>query len=165
MSTMAPSHPDDVVLRNRLADEMIANRHAAGLSQSQLAELVGVRDGSVYAVERNRPANPRVSTLVEYAHPARRRLVLELCDVVDLEPLPAEQALLAGGYVGAAMVAHLRRWREHAGISRKDIEAQHGWKWYSLAALEYGDREPYLSTLQRYARVLGGRLDARWEAW
>lgn len=155
-------HPEDVAAREALIDDFVLRRTAAGISQRSLSEALGVSQTSVWYLERRRPTNPRVATLVRYAGPCGLRLVLELSGLEDVEPPPAELAFTAAGFVGAALLARLRALRERAGLSQTQLAERGGWQWYSFAVIEYSDREPYLATLQRYARALGGRLDARW---
>lgn len=154
----------DMFTRNRLVDELSSRRTALGYSQRGLADVVGVTRNSVMTLERRRPANPRVETLAVYGQALRLELHL---DVVDLPEVacPYADLLAIGGFVGESLVARLRAIRTHMGVSRHDIAAKHGWQMQALAAFENGLGTPMLAQLQRFTRVLGGRLGARWEAF
>ena len=156
-------HPDDRAAVESLIAEFVARRHVCGFSTRELAEQLGVLRASVTTLEVRKPANPRVDTLQAYAEPLSLRLRLELSDLPEVEPTSAVRALLAGGFLGTAMVAQLRLIREHNHWTRPQVQARSGWNWSSIAAFENCDREPHLSMLQRYARALGGRLIPSWE--
>lgn len=153
----------DMFARNRLVDELSSRRTALGFSQRGLADAVGVTRNSVMTLERRRPANPRVETLAMYGRPLRFQLCLELEDLPEVA-CPYADLLAAGGFLGESLVARLRAIRTHMGVSRQQIEAEHGWRMQALAAFENGTGTPMFAQLQRFARVLGGRLNARWEA-
>lgn len=58
------------------------------------------------------------------------------------------------------IAASLRAERERQGLTPADIDARLDAKPGTTQAIESGLADPYLSTLQRYARALGGRLVA-----
>jgi predicted transcriptional regulator len=156
-------HPDDRARLEALVDDLAARRQARGFSQRHLAAAVGVTHAALYYLECRRPANPLVATLQRYGDPLRVALQIHLDGLPLPDRSPAVAALAAGGYLGSATTAYLRQVREHLGLRRTDVQAAHGWKWSSLAALENCDREPLLSTIQRYARCLGGQALPVWE--
>lgn len=160
---MVPSHPDDELLRVVLLEEFRERREAAGIRLTAVGAAVGADPHAVWSLEMHRPANPKIATLVRYSQPCGFTLALDLVGV-DEPATPEEATLQELGFVGTAMVSKLRRIRESRGISRREVQEKHGWAYDTFARIEYGNREPHLSTLQRYARVLGTRLDARWEA-
>lgn len=56
------------------------------------------------------------------------------------------------------LVAELASERHRRGLSHKQVAERMGVKPSAVAELEHGAVDPCLSTLQRYARALGGRL-------
>ncbi len=157
-------HPDDIAARDALLDDFTRRRLAMRVSKRSLAKALEVDRNAVTSFEQRRPANPKVSTLVRYSEPLNLRLVLELRGV-DVEPPPEATAMLACGYVGAAMLATLVAGRRRSGLTQPQLAAHaDGWSWSAVAGVEQEDAEPHLSTLQRYARALDGQLNARWEA-
>lgn len=161
-TTLTHLHRGDMFVRNRLVDELSSRRTALGISQRGLAQALGVTRNSVMTVEKQRPANPKVATLVTRGEPLRMRLHLALAGLPEVA-CPHADLLLACGFLGESMAVRLRAVREHLDISRRRFEAEHGWKWSSLAAFELAHSTPMLAQLQRYARALDGSLDARWE--
>jgi DNA-binding XRE family transcriptional regulator len=161
--TVHVPHAFDQAALEHLVDEFIARRYDRGLSHRDLAAECGVSHASVYYVERRRPANPLVRTLQDYAAPLDYGLCFDFDGLPYVDPSPAVSALFAGGYLGTAAISYLRQIREHLGITRMQIQEAHGWNWSSLAACENSDHEPLVSTIQRFARCLGGRAIPRWE--
>lgn len=53
----------------------------------------------------------------------------------------------------------LRAARRAAGLTQKDVAEAMGTTQSAISDLERGDTDPQLSTLQRYARATGARLD------
>lgn len=153
----------DEEARNTLIEDFVARRQAMGIGARPLAEALQVRRNSVRTLERRRPFDARVSTLTAYGEPLGLKLVLDLTGVEVQRP-PAAEALHACGYIGSALLLALIEHRRASGLIRRHLaEAAGGWSATAVADVERHDREPYLSTLQRYARGLGGRLEARWE--
>jgi transcriptional regulator with XRE-family HTH domain len=161
--TLAHHHRGDMTTRNRLIDELASRRTTLGMSQRELAETLRVTRNSVMTLEKQRPANPRVDTLLTYAQPLHLALRIGVDGLPDVA-CPMADLLYAGGFLGQSVTARLRAIREHIGVSRKRLEAEHAWNRSALAAFENTMSPPMLAQLQRYARALGGRLDARWEA-
>jgi transcriptional regulator with XRE-family HTH domain len=157
-------HPDDREAVEALIDEFTARRVARGVTYRGLADAAGVTKASIWYLECRRPANPIVRTLQTYGGAIELDLHIDLLDMPAVEPSAAVRAFRAGGYLGTATITFLRQIREHRGITRIDIERDHGWRWSSLAGVENTDQEPHVSTIQRFARVLGGRAVPRWEA-
>jgi transcriptional regulator with XRE-family HTH domain len=59
------------------------------------------------------------------------------------------------------LVVELARERHRKGLSQTAVAARMGTSQSAVARLESGDADPLLSTLQRYAAAVGGRLDVR----
>jgi transcriptional regulator with XRE-family HTH domain len=154
----------DMTTRNRLVTELASRRTAVGYSQRGLAAVVGVHRNSVMTLERRRPANPKCSTLQTYGNALRLTLHLDLWDL-PVPPCSAGDLFEAADFLGEAAVARLRATREHMGITRNQIEAEHGWRMSALAAFENSTDSPMLAQIQRLARILGGSINAWWEPW
>ncbi|MGS1003077.1 helix-turn-helix domain-containing protein [Burkholderia glumae] len=63
----------------QILDEMLAARHAAGLSQAQVAARMGTKPPAISRLERSLAAgeySPSVDTLRKYAAACGRRLVI-----------------------------------------------------------------------------------------
>ena len=58
-----------------------------------------------------------------------------------------------------ALADALRAARRAAGLTQKDVAEAMGTTQSAISDLERGDTDPQLSTLQRYARATGARLD------
>lgn len=156
-------HPDDREALESLIDQFTAHRRSRGVSDRVIARALGVGMAALWYLENRRPANPLVATLQAYGEVAGLVLLIDLEDLPDVTPSPAVVSLRAAGYLGTASIAYLRQAREALGWSRNRIQAEQGWKWSSLAGLENRDAEPLVSSVQRYARCLGGRAIPRWE--
>jgi transcriptional regulator with XRE-family HTH domain len=152
----------DMTARNLLVDQLASRRAALGYSQERLASLAGVSRSSVVTLETQRPANPKAATLQAYGNALRTTLHLDLADLPVVPCAPAD-VLLSRGLPGRAAVARLRAVREHLGISRLQVEAEHGWRWSALASFENSPLSPMLAQIQRLARICGGSIDAWWE--
>lgn len=64
-----------------LLDVLLKARHEAGLSQAQLAELMGTQAPSIARLERSLATgkhSPSIATLRKYARACGRRLVLDV---------------------------------------------------------------------------------------
>lgn len=143
-------------------DDYTALREASGISMKSVARALGVNKSAPGSWEQRRPANPLVSSLVRYGEAVGIRPVLTV-DGVDAPPPATVPALLACGYVGAACLAWLVAARQHLGVGHRELAARAGLSPRAVYLMERDDHEPHLGTLQGYARVLGGRLTARWE--
>jgi len=160
-TTAVTLNRDDMFVRNRLVDELSSRRTALGYSQRDMADAVGVTRNSVMTLERRRPANPRVATLTTYGQALRLELTIAFAGL-PVVSCPYADLLFAGGFLGESLVARLRATRTHMGVTRQGIADSHGWQMQAVAAFENSAGMPMLAQLQRYARVHGGRLDARW---
>lgn len=68
---------EDAQSRNNLIDALIGLRRAKGLSQEQVAQSIGVNQGTVSQFETE-SSDPRLSTLQRYARAVDADLILEL---------------------------------------------------------------------------------------
>lgn len=66
-------------------EQLIRRRHALGLRQRDLAELMGVSPSTVATFERAERGNPRIDTLERYARAVGARLVWK---IIGDEELP-----------------------------------------------------------------------------
>lgn len=161
--TTMPTDTEDVAVRDALIVEYAALRVQAGISQREVARVLNVCYSTPYHFETRRPSNPLISSLVRYGEILNVKPVLTLHGLHA--PVPAAVGpLLACGYVGAAALAQLIAARQHLGITRERMSLRAGLTPRAVGLLERDDHEPHLATLQGYARALGGRLSARWEA-
>jgi transcriptional regulator with XRE-family HTH domain len=73
--------------RQKMLAELVAERHAAGLSQSEVADRMGTSQPAVARVEAG-AVDVRLSTLQRYAAAVGRRLELRLADQRSHRPSP-----------------------------------------------------------------------------
>lgn len=156
-------HAEDAAARVELIDAYRRIRIDGGYSLRAVARALQVWKTTPADFERSTSVNPLVSTLARYGEVIGIKPVLTL-EGVEARVPPAVEALKVCGYVGAAMLTQLIAAREFLGLSVLQVTDDAGMTKKALWLVERDDHEPQLGTLQRYARGLGGRLDARWEA-
>lgn len=154
--------PVDVQRRNDLVADWAHRRKEAGLSRADVARFLGQGRTAPGQFEDRRPADPHITLLIKYGSALGLKPVIVLRGVA-YPRTPAPDALLAGGFVGAAAVAELNAARVHLGLTRAGVARSSRIAKVVLFRLEDDRHEPRLSTLQRYARALGGWIETRWE--
>lgn len=158
---------DDQV-RHELHQHLVALRHQGGFSRADVAERLDRTPQAVSMWERTPPAKSLVRTYQAYARAVGHRLTLTPVGFVAMPPTP-EVAVLLGleasssgaeqdrchvRVVTAQLVA-LRRW---SGRTCKEFGRVFDRSDKAVWKFETGDDDPYLATLQRYTRALGGSL-------
>jgi DNA-binding XRE family transcriptional regulator len=73
---------------------------------------------------------------------------------------PDFQRLLAAVERSRAILKELVEAREQAGLTQADVARSMGTSQPAVARLERGESDPRLSTVERYADVVGWRLEA-----
>jgi len=74
---------------------------------------------------------------------------------------PAYPRILAAAIRTRALVKSLVRARERAGLTQAEVARRMGTTQPAVARLERGEADPRLSTIERYAEVVGWQLEAR----
>src|SRR5690242_15860918 len=165
-------HPDDAAARVALNRQLYTIRVQAGISRADLAAAAGTTRDAITSRENMKHPNPLIRTIQLQAGCLGHRLVMRpvLTPVLPEHPTVTALRAMADGdpdpdraddyhrsVVLHTMVAH-RRWlctsaRQLAErfVGRRGADC--------LSELENEHRPPQLSTYQRYARALGGRLE------
>ena len=74
---------------------------------------------------------------------------------------PAYPRILAAAVRTRALVKALVQARERAGLTQAEVARRMGTTQPAVARLERGEADPRLSTIERYAEVVGWQLEAR----
>jgi DNA-binding XRE family transcriptional regulator len=74
---------------------------------------------------------------------------------------PDYPRILAAAQRTRALVKALAQARERAGLTQAEVARRMGTTQPAVARLERGEADPRLSTIERYAEVVGWRLEAR----
>lgn len=164
-------HPDDTATRRVVLVALRRARTEAGVSRTQLAEAVGSTPAAVAMRERPSVDNPRLEALQVTAEALERRLVLTPRLPVTLPEHPEVSALwaMAAGvadppsrfaFERSAVLRSMVVYRRWVGIGGpRFAQVFCGGTTGSLSQFELERKSPLLSSFQRYARALGGRLD------
>lgn len=166
-------HPDDVAAQRRLLTELITIRLTV-TTQEQVADQLGITFHGVSVFEQQRAATAHCATISAYARAVDRRVEyraagipwpkFELPKTADL--LAQAGATVDPGEYDALMLEYVvrraaaaRRW---LGLRAGDVGAAMGVSASAVNQVETGGHGlPMLSTLQRYLRAIGGRLETR----
>lgn len=125
-------------------------RTSRGRSQQALAIILGTTQSAVSEWERGE-VDPGTATLGRIAEALNCDLTIALTP----KPVPADEA--DADERGRIIVA-LAVERERQGLTCSAIDERLGAKFGMTEAIEAESAVPTLTTLQRYARALGGRL-------
>ena len=164
-------HPDDTEARIRLRNQLRNLRRSTGVTVHALAEACATTPAAIYLYEQ-RGHNPLCASVQRHARHLGRRLQLHpvfdpaLPDHPDAATFTAladatTNLDLAARHEQAALMANLVAYRRWYGLTARDLADRlnvvrgSG----SVSAIESGTKPAHLSTYQRYARALGGRLD------
>ncbi len=99
-------------------------------------------------------------------HEDEARFVTDDRDDLDLEiearikRNPDYPRILAAAERTRALVRALALARERAGLTQADVARRMGTTQPAVARLERGEADPRLSTVERYAEVVGWRVEA-----
>jgi transcriptional regulator with XRE-family HTH domain len=133
-----------------IGEQLRAARTSRGRSQQALATLLGTTQSAISEWERGE-VDPGTATLGRIAE----ALNCELAITIVPRPVPTDEADAdERGRVIVALAAE----RERQGLTCADIDVRLDAKPGMTEAVEAHLAVPCLSTLQRYARALGGRL-------
>ena len=156
-------HPDDRAARLALRDLLIDRRLEQKLTQDELATRMGVTKQAVSLLESS---DPRVIHATQrWSRPLNCRLTFDLVGLpvdpnangVDaFRPTDPGRADL---WDQRALAMALRYAREELGLSQKVIGRRLGGDDKNVRQIELQRYGLIFTTPQRYARVLGGRLD------
>jgi len=165
----ADLHPDDHAARVALRDHLRDLRHAHGLSQRQYADLLGVTQGAVGSFEGCPRANMMIASTQRRARVLNHRLTLTIAGLPGVPPTPETAnawALsedpnpdIADTFYRIAIISHLRTIRLWSETTLQQLADRMGCRESAVSMAERGQDNPALSTYQRFARALGGRLD------
>lgn len=177
MTARSVLHPDDHAAQGRLNDQIIALRkaHFADAPVGTYAHLLGLKSSALWTVEHpNRVSRPiprfnmSLGSIERRCAPMEHTLVANLVDLPDVEDDPVVALLAArrpedpmrrAANLAALTVARLDAARLDLGLSTRAVAARLGVSNSCLAELlAIAGAGTRLSTLQRYARALGGRL-------
>lgn len=159
----APHHPNDIASRRELARQLRRVRERLGMTQLDVAEDLGVVKSAVQKMESATGRDAVIATVQRHGraldHAVRFRL-LDL-DAAELPSYPHLTPADADSRHRVDIRTQLVDVRHALGMSQA-VVAQGMGVWYqAVHQVESGVSEPLLSTFQRYARALGGRLVAR----
>jgi transcriptional regulator with XRE-family HTH domain len=162
-------HPDDLAARLELRAELVGLRRHAALSQRELAEALGVHPGTVSHFEVQTAANSLTTTFARYAAKFGRELRIVPVGVSVETATSRNLAAMAAGesdlvqahrYDIARIAEEMVACRLSRRVLARDVGARMGRNDSAISNIERGTRsEQQLSSWQRYARALGGRLD------
>jgi ribosome-binding protein aMBF1 (putative translation factor) len=151
-------HPDDEAARHEHRDRIVRLRYDAGWSSGYLARHLGLVRETVTSFETYPSANSEISRYDRHAAPFGFRTYLETEGLDGYGETPYSAVMDAAGDIGAAEVARLHAYRLHAGLARLDVARLLGVHPSVLLKLEEHRSPPKLASVQRLARILGGRL-------
>lgn len=159
----APHHPADIEARRALTTDLRNIRRQLGITQVDVAYELGVTQPTVHGIERCCSNDLHVHVVQNYARTLERAVRLRLCGLGEprLPRYPHLSAADEDARHRADMLQQMVGVRRRLGVTQKDLGARMGITFYSVSDIERGGHRPALSTYQRYARALGGRLVLR----
>lgn len=164
-------HHVDVQHRRGLVHKLRDLRRQLGVRQVDLADELNLTDHAISRWERLPNPNPHLHTVQRYARAIDHRIDLRLLrlpkvpDSPDMREQRRRAASLNPRVADNGAVALVRdtlvATRRHMGIRLRDVGDSMGCSLYCVSTYEGGETGRLLSTYQRYARALDGRLVAR----
>ena len=136
-----------------IAETVKRLRLAAGCTQDQLAEMLGVKKMAISRLERGQTV-PRLATAVSLANTFRVSID-DLLSGADSVPFAGPLEMPDGATFGAA----LRQQREKLKITQPELARKANVTQSNIQEWENGSRWPLSEPLFRVARVLGVAVD------
>lgn len=156
-------HPDDAQRREALREQLVEARKSVGVDMALLGLAVGRYDQWLYRCEmHSRSQFWKLNTVYDWG----RAVGLNVFVHPNITPVLPESAIgplaRAGisnpAFSGVGFLEYVKEWREFKGIGTNELadrmDVNHG----TIHAIDQSDN-PRISTMQRYIRVLGGRLE------
>lgn len=160
-------NPGDRQHRRNLQAKLRELRTYHGITQPDLGAELSLTHWAISRFELMEP-NPQILTIQRYARAIDHRARLDLHDLPDVTGDPAvdlftrrtksSDPAAADDAARSLVLAQFLAARAELGISQKSAAEAMGCHPSSLCAIERGETQPLLSTYQRYARALGGKL-------
>jgi len=169
-SRVADVHPDDTTARLRVGEQLLAVRTSLGLSRQAAAARGGRSKASIQSMELR--GYWTVGTLQRWARWLDHRFTWTLHLPFELEPdalavMYAAKTIGApetvDAYARAGLVNDMRRAREAAGLTQKQLGQRLGVSLDTINRAERIEDNLDLAAAQRHLRGCGGWLEPRIE--
>jgi transcriptional regulator with XRE-family HTH domain len=159
----APHYPADIASRRALAQRLRQIRVDLGMTQLDVAEDIGVSESVISKAESFQIQDSIVANVQRHARGLDRAIRFRLLrlDASDLPEYPHLSPSEADARHRTDLLRQLADVRRARSLSQADVAARMGLYVTAVGKIEATDRELLLSTYQRYARALGGRLGIR----
>lgn len=153
-------HPDDAAMRLMLRDLLVYYRNRATLSQRALAGRMGQTQGAIGQIEH--ADSWRVSTLQRWARGVDARLLLRPLGLPEtdlaVQAFRPADPVRADAWDLAEVREVLVTARRFLGVTQVALGEVLECSDRAVAAVELGETDVLLGTVQRYCRALGGAL-------
>lgn len=156
-------HPEDIMRRELLKTDLITLRRAGAVSSHKiLSQRAGHGDNWLYELEQRAcPRNWLFNSLYDWG----RVVGVDIWVVPELNPvLPEDKispltrvGITMASMSGVGLMAYMKDWRVFHGITQKHIAEELNVVHSTMWSIEESTN-PKISTMQRYARVLGGKV-------
>lgn len=160
-------HPDDQSTIDALIDQFGRVRRAAGLTQREVGNRVGLDNASVSMFE-SRARSHRLTVTQQYFRAVGHRLVLTVEGLAtppeDVESVMLDHLSDQGDPALADKIDRLRllnlltRIRLYRGLSQAEVGRRAGRLHCWANRLEAGEKDQQIASYLAYTRALGGRL-------